>query len=819
MSRGHEPSSTPDQIGRGLWRHVGDRIAIVFYLILPLLFFWQILRDPALIVREDAASYYQPYYTFVNAELWAGRWPLWNPFSVLGIPYYAGLQSSLFYPLRWPLFFMPYLAGHLLLVWSHYFLTAVAGHLLLRVALRVGPLAAFLGAVSITYCAFAQGHLPHLSYVMAYPWFLICFLAVWLAMQQRPWLWMTVAGGCIGLLALIGTVHLILLLIVLLGAFVAYHTICAAVLWIRRRDSGGWAVLRPGAVVAGAFTLGVLIGAVQLLPAVALSKGSAREDMRWEFLTAGNAHPVHNSIQMVAPFFFGNHRVGYWGELPRSYHGIAHYSGALVVLMAIVGVLSLGRDRFLWFLVVLAAAGFVVGAGKYLPLYRLLYDWSVPGFSTLRNPTRIYWCTEIALACLAAVGVDRTFGGRMTWRRRWLPAASAAAGGVVVLGVLAWAIYQLYAHADDPRPLVRWVHPISESSGRFLWLLETARRSIRQICQEHDLAAWFSVVIIAFTSVATPLLLWRRKSAGRMVAGGLGLLLVADLFAISFGSVQYDDQYVALKETPPAARWLQEHLGLQRYLLFYADQTGTAPNDIGRNRSMQFRLRSVEGVGGGILDSPARQRFITLIRRSPKLMRLAGVRYVLAESPIQHPGLRFIQQEGPWNYYELDSLHMAYFVRRVIGVADSQQVLGALVNAQFNPREMAVVVAAPPQATARSSATKLDVNHIDSVPGRWTIDVETDAAAQLVVLEGYARDWRCRVNGQPTPVLETNGQFMSVAVPAGASRVVLKYAPTSFRNGAIVSIVGLAVAAGVLLAERRSRRRGRAGDLSKPAAA
>ena len=81
-------------------------------------------------------------------------------------------------------------------------------------------------------------------------------------------------------------------------------------------------------------------------------------------------------------------------------------------------------------------ASFLISAGKHLPVYRWLYD-SVPGFGQLRNPTRIFWCTEIAVACLGAVGIDRMLRRAISDRRRRLLGCVGIVSGLIVLGALA----------------------------------------------------------------------------------------------------------------------------------------------------------------------------------------------------------------------------------------------------------------------------------------------------------------------------------------------------------------------------------------------
>ena len=542
------------------WReHRGDTVAVALLLVLPALFFWSGLADPASIIREDAASYFQPFYALANREIAAGRIPLWDPYLLLGVPFHASCFPSIFYPLRWPLFAMDFVTGHLLLIWSHYFLTGLAAYLLMRVAVKVRAPAALIGAVGITYGGFALGHMPHLPWVMSYPWFITAIMFTWLNQVRPRWYWCAGGGMSIGLIALTGAIHLLLVLAVWLGTFVVYHTAVEVVQFVRRRSSGYAALARPATLVVATCVLGGLIGAIQLLPARAMIKGSAREAPSWAFINTACADPVRNSIQLAVPFFFGNHRTGYWGE--HLYHGMAHYSGGVVLLASMLGMTCLGRNRHLWFVVVIAVVGFFVGAGQYLPVYRWLYDW-LPGFGQLRNPTRIFWCTDIALACLGAIGIDWLWSSRRATpeRRRIRVGVSVAASALLVL-VVVWALAQLYSHRDDPTPLVRAIHHVPDDVLRIPARLVNGVRQVAQYTfEKHDALIWGNVAATLAAAVLIPLLVWRRRRPGVFVVMGLVLIETADLFALSLGQAMYDSKHQVVEGVPPRAQWLQENL-------------------------------------------------------------------------------------------------------------------------------------------------------------------------------------------------------------------------------------------------------------------
>lgn len=788
---------------RKRWLTRGDWLAIAVFAGVTFLMFWQGLIQPAEMIREDAAYYYQPYYTFAATEIQAGRFPLWNPYTTLGIPFHAGLQASLLYPLRWHLFFMDYVPGWVSLTWLHYFLTAVAVHALLRVALRVGPLAACVGALSVAFGGFAQGHLSHPTYFMAYPWFFGTLLFCWLGVQRDNWRWLLGAAGCVGLLALIGAVHLLLILAVMLGTFLVYYTICELVLVLHGQRR--WpALIRPTVIVAGAALIGGLLGAVQLLPARALEHKSVRTAATWDFINMGCAHPVRNTQQLVVPFYYGNHRLGYWGEF--NYHGMAHYTGTAVLLLACVGVFHLGRNRHLWFLVVLAIVGFLIGAGKYLPFYRVLYE-CVPGFSVLRNPTRIFWITDIALAGLAAVAIQRTLvdsPSAAQRRTRWV----VLAAGSAIITILALSLAQLSYYADHASVLLKWMddNPNVFKGMWYPFSTNAAQVMPAAVMRHFDPAAWTNIAATVLSVGLLLALYLGRRRLGRLTAAALVLLLVGDLFATSLGMVQYETKYHVTTSTPPRAQWLQEHLGPYRYANLEYTALPTDDDQVVRNAPMLYRLRSTEGIGGGILDVPEHVAFAMSVPMFPPLLDVASVRYLLAPGEIKTenaPQLRVVHRDERYIFYENRTARpLVWLAREVVPLAEIKGIVRVLGS---GPRDRAVVSGDATGVVRQSAATRRDVTDVTAVPGRWDITTVTDAPTQLIVAEGWDTDWRCTVNGTPAHVYQTNGEFLSCVVPAGESTAVFEYAPPSFRHGILISVLTAVVYLAVVLLVRLRR--------------
>ena len=78
-------------------------------------------------------------------------------------------------------------------------------------------------------------------------------------------------------------------------------------------------------------------------------------------------------------------------------------------------------------------------------------------------------------------------------------------------------------------------------------------------------------------------------------------------------------------------------------------------------------------------------------------------------------------------------------------------------------------------------------------PGELSIETQTAGRQLLVVSESFHPGWRVWIDGTPRELLRAYGDFMGCVVPPGAHRIRLHFEPASFRRGARISAVALAV--------------------------
>ena len=76
---------------------------------------------------------------------------------------------------------------------------------------------------------------------------------------------------------------------------------------------------------------------------------------------------------------------------------------------------------------------------------------------------------------------------------------------------------------------------------------------------------------------------------------------------------------------------------------------------------------------------------------------------------------------------------------------------------------------------------------------RWLLESNADSPAFLVISQSFDPGWIAYVNGRKTPLLATDYILQGLKVHAGATRIELRYFPTSFIFGAGVTAISFMV--------------------------
>ncbi len=758
-----------------------SEILILFLLaLLPFLFFWRLVTpnpaDRLHIAAGDFTEQYFPLRAFAAREWVQGRVPLWNPYLYGGQPALADIQSGALYP--------PHVLQALLLGWGgpllgreigfpltalewqvilHFSIAAMGTYLFVRRASArfAGPrqsrFAAVIASLTFTYAGYLTGfpvqQVTILEVSAWLPWVLWGLTVAHQRLQfssfsPHPSSLLPALAFALAILA--GhpqTVLYIFYLSLAYSLFLAVSSPSAASPW--KRVALG---LLPWLTAVG---LGTLLAAAQLLPTLEFIRHSVRAELSYPAVSRGL--PLNELISVLYPGYFG---------------GSPEYVGIVGLVLAAAG-LALFRPRrpvVFW-----AGAGLVsllLAFGGRTFLYPLFYLLA-PGFASVRQQERAFLVYSFSLAVLAAFGVlavtaPPSRGGRTRYRAFFRRLGQVA---VAAFGLSAFYIYGATlstARGDEVNlfygVLRHHLFGLLMLAGVWLWLTPRARRYHRR--------PWM-VALLAF---------W----------------LAFNLFTVNW---QFN---LEKPDGPPpftpnaVVQFLQANLPTGRIA-----SGGFLPG--GHSAAAVFALPDL--TGNTPLHLAATEEFFTRLP-SWRLWQLMNVRYVVDRRDISGPGLTPVFAEGDLRVYEMgDPFPRAWTVGRVEVLPDRAQMLDRLAADDFDLRTTAAVFA--PLSAPLSAAAPAQVQVEQATPTQLTLTVQAEGRRLLVVSQVYYPGWQAEVDGEPARLVPVNGILSGLEITEGRHTVTLVYRPLSFYLGAVLSLVGVVLAAGLSTCFLWRRRRTR----------
>jgi hypothetical protein len=404
-------------------------------------------------VADDLGAFHLPLRSFYAEQLAGGESWDWMP-GLFGGFYLTGEgQLGAYHPLHLLLYrWLPLeLAFDLELLLSYPAL--LAGTFLLLRRFARDNAAALFGAACFTFGGFNLLHFVHpngIAIVAHIPWLL--------------WLIDGLICGPRDIRRIVGLSAIIALLTgsqLLLGypqyvwfSLLAEGALAAVLLWPAVNRS------KIGAVFCTAKLLGLLIGAVQLLPTIDALGDSTRITADTQFSATGSLHPL-NVVQLFAPYLFEHRVVG------QNTHELGFYFGAVPCVLCCWLLLqpkTWGRDRrAILRLIAGLLAVLLLACGEFAPLYQL--QQHLPLIERFRFPCRAILLVQLVLAVVTG----------LAFRRCILDRAEKTQGGarfVLWLPTMASVVLSLLAPLVWPErvanPWLVWAGPMLIGSATAL---------------------------------------------------------------------------------------------------------------------------------------------------------------------------------------------------------------------------------------------------------------------------------------------------------------------------------------------------------------
>lgn len=779
-------------LARGLGARL-ERPAVALGLLLPLLFLIPWLGGSRLIVPSDLLQpmipdapipgslhavdrhellndpifQFLPWELEVRHALRDGRLPLWSDLLEGGSSPWVNPQAGVLSPLA--LLARPFPIQYFLLAMlALKLLLAAEGTWLLARAVGVSRMGASLAAAGFALSGgmMAWALFPHTAALAWVPWLTLGVIRLF--RRSRPGrLRRTVATSAFLTAALLLSGHPETAAVG--GLFVA---VCGLSLRSRRRSFG--AGLGAAAVAA---LLGFALAAPLIVPfALHLPASQRAQETLAQSLPAGSVSPWRPLTWFVTgygklflaptnPRAFGlPYREPFrgpfnWADAESGYAGLLAFAGSLIALVA--------ARRRAWPFLGFALASLLVAA-QFLPVARLLF--MVPA---LRAPayTRFLLVGCLALAIAGALGFDRLFSRRPSFRKgRLVPALALGAAAVISL------------IQDQSLPVV------------LLWVLLLAAAALGVFHRRLGL-----------------------RLGKRLGMVGLGLVLLLDLVPWAQGMLPAGQTALFYPQSRLLDAARRETAGGQwravgeDYALFPSllPVYGLAEVRTHNPLAPMPYLRTLRAAFG--FEPTMRLYFPPFRGAGHPFLDFLNVRAVVWVSPHPVPP-RFerIDDGGslPFRLYRNPRALPRWFVPSSVDVirpADLERWVAALDDGRR------VAVYEPGLSVQPATVTALA-----SRPGRITLEVRAEGPTLVATSLGWPEGWRCWVGTAALPVTVVNGAFVGIRVPApsqgATSRVELRFVPPGLKSGCALAAAAL-IACVLLLAWPVPRRRGLACDL------
>ncbi len=758
-------------------------VAVAFFLALAVAFAPDAAIGQGVFWHHDLRHHHFPWRAWGAATWASGEVPWWAPGAGNGFPLLAEGEGGLLYPPTMLLFLL--LPDGLALNWSvlgHQVLAATGVWAFLR-ARGLRGIAPIVGGIAYAWSGFLVSHTLYLGMQNAAAWLGWALLG---AATARGWL----VALAIGMMGLAGHPQI--------AAFMGLGLAAHAAVTLR-----GGALLRWAAAAAA----GLVVASPQLLATLELVRFSGRDGGVAAAFAHIGALPVVELVGAVLPYAFGVDRPadidqtyyhrgeGYWGAGVNHWE-MCFYLGLPVVLLALAG----ARRARGWALGA-AVAGFLMLGGPAWDLVRHL-----PGFDGFRFPARFAVLATLAVAVLAAEGVERVRSARrpaVIARRLRL----AAAGFSLATGLAYGALHVLEAPIlgigeafflrqtelpppppMDPGPLATAALPPPELEDPAQIPAKVRRilGDLRQSTAPTSPRVLVPVALLLLASLAV------RRPAWWLV------LVAAELWR--FGHDYHPRVPAAVVEARPP--WLGDGMTepggprltvLDRRVAPALDTTiGTASLGLLWGTSdvivpsplLLVRNEAMLGLAG--LD--VGDRGVAKVRRylaNVGIARRMGVRWIATTHTV--PGLRQLVS-GPVKVYvdpaAAPRVRVVPCARAAASVDDAftrvstaDALREVVVEGVAEDRGCEATAGASVDAVALTDAgpTTADATLVEYGNQRVTIDAR--GPGTLVLADTWYPRWTATVDDAPAEIRRADVLFRAVDLPAGDHRVVFRFDP------------------------------------------
>ncbi|HKV38170.1 MAG TPA: YfhO family protein [Blastocatellia bacterium] len=793
--------------------------------------------------RRDPTDMYVTREYFAVHAYRDGELPLWNQYTMSGLPMYADGVTKIFSPSLLFYTFLDVPVGYSVGRIAELLLAAIFLYIFL-IGIGIGLNGALFGSLVFSLSSHAMLHVTGLGWWGGLMWLPLILLFASRAIKRRSYTQALLAGLFFAAQFFCG---FLANQIYYLGAIILYYIFFG---WINsRRGRQHEANLRTAVAMAGVTILaGFVLSATQWVPVFELLKysnrlivgtessyiylppwyiatlvfpnlfGSAYDPKALTLFTGINVshdHLLYAGVAALIPIGFCLFRMRHGGGS----HFTPAAQDASIGMEIGPGAKYPGdspvRENIRFFLILSGIALLLMmGAPIYVHITRFL-----PVMRTIRVVVRAGVLFIFAVAALAGLGMELLLNDEPAFVKRFCKLATKLFLVLCSLAALAVLIAYVLKACGFQAPY--------NHKGKLAFIHRAAGLLSLQFTPP-DSGIWLPLALLGI-AVLLLALFSSSKVDRRLFYVALVIVLAGDL---AWNSRYFDRPYDASRVFPhteitdqlaalPPGRVLPtpSDIDLNRRVSPGRSKIIAPPNTL-----LAYRIPAITGKDqlfprwyqeyARLIEAQPNMSHVVFDRSSSPFFNLLNVKYILTHqsSPPPINGRLLLSAEGLSLYENESVMPRAFISRRAVAVPDAKAAAQRLRDGNFDPSQSVVIESERPLAviggggaepgTATSTAT-ITETRLNSVE----VATDSNSGGILVLSDTYYPGWRASIDGTPAKIYKADLTMRAVEVPAGRHTVAFRFSPRSLVYSLYVSLLGAVAAVGYFLAALWLRRK------------
>ncbi len=473
----------------------------------------------------------------------------------------------------------------------------------------------------------------------------------------------------------------------------------------------------------------------------------------------------------------------YFGPMP--FTDAANYLGAVVVILAIIGVVfNFKKDMFVKFLVFLILLSLLISFGKEFPLVYDIFFYYVPFFNRFRVPSMILSLVMFAVPVLAGYGLSSIInfyknGSSEKIKKVFKNLAIVFLALFLITLFFPGFVSDIYKSTFATNQAIA---KVIQSNFGFInqELYNRIAPHIYEFIFDNFLKDLRVFLILSTLLFGLVYALIAHAIKLNLFNLGVAILVLFDLWRIDTLVLHYSnrDELRSIYETPDYIEYIKRDTTLYRVLELSDGQP------VMSNHLAIYRLQNVFGYHGAKMR--AYQDLIDVAGiTNPFVLNLLNVKYIISDKYDSIYG-NLVFNGAKKVIFNPNYLPRAFFVNRY-EIADPHTILVKMRDTKFNPREVIYlddslnVKIDPPSESSKVEIVEYQIQKIK-------LNVKATGNNLLFLSETWYPKWRCYIDEKEVPIYRANYVFRAVVVPPGEHEVVFVYKDEEFELGSKISL-------------------------------